>query len=114
LRRLMFLLSLIAALAGTPLRMAEAAHDFACSVAETGSSDVMEEPDGGVGDDSNATIKADPTNAPDPNTSASILPGCPGLTLPPSWHVLKELADPPPRPVAKLPQRLARLQSFLC
>jgi hypothetical protein len=114
LRRLMFMLSLIAALAGTPLRMAEAAHDFARSVAETGCGDVMEEPDGGVGDDSDATIKAETTHAPDTNASASILPGCPGLPLPPSWAVLKQLADPPPRPVAKLPQRLARLQCFLC
>jgi len=110
----MFVLSLIAALAGTPLRMAEAADDFACSVAETGGGGVMEVPDGGVGDDSDATIKAETTNAPDTNTSAIILPGgiCP--TLPPSWPVLKRREDPPSRPVAELPQRLAQLQSFLC
>jgi hypothetical protein len=55
-RRLSFLLSLIAALAGTPLREAEAASDLACSLAELGDGDHVEEIDGGVGDDSGATI----------------------------------------------------------
>lgn len=56
-RRLLFLLSLIAALTGTPLRQAEAAHDFVCSLAELDGGDIIEEIDGGVGDDSGATIQ---------------------------------------------------------
>jgi hypothetical protein len=59
----MFLLSLIAALAGTPLRQAEAAHDFACWLAGVGGDDTITEPDGRVGDDSGATIKAEITQA---------------------------------------------------
>jgi hypothetical protein len=114
LRHLMFVLNLIAALAGTPLRMAEAAHDFACSVAESGVDYVMEVPDGGVGDDSDATIKAEFTNTPDTNTSASILTGWVCLPLPSSGHILDRQADPSLPPVVKLLRRLARLQSFLC
>jgi hypothetical protein len=55
-RRLSFLLSLIAALSATPLRQAEAAHDLACSLAELVGGDTIEETDGGIGDDSDATI----------------------------------------------------------
>ncbi|MCA1685337.1 MAG: hypothetical protein LC745_05015 [Planctomycetia bacterium] len=62
--RLMFLLSLIAALSGTPLRQTEAAHDFAGSVAELGCGDVIEVADGGVGDDSGDTIRGDAFRAP--------------------------------------------------
>jgi len=52
----MFLLCLIAALSGTPLRQAEAANDFARSVAEFGPGDLIETIDGGVGDDQEASI----------------------------------------------------------
>ena len=47
----MFLLCLIAALSGTPLRQAEAADDFARTFGECGQSDVLHTVDGGVGDD---------------------------------------------------------------
>jgi hypothetical protein len=50
----MFLLCLIAALSGTPLRQAEAAHDFARSIGEHGQR--IETIDGGVGDDKEASI----------------------------------------------------------
>jgi hypothetical protein len=50
-RLTMFLLCLIAALSGTPLRQAEAADDFARSIGEPGHADVIETIDGGVGDD---------------------------------------------------------------
>jgi hypothetical protein len=70
----MFLLSLIAALAGTPLRQAEAAHDLACSLAELDGRDVLEEIDGGVGDDSDATIKSETAHASVILTIASAAP----------------------------------------
>ena len=56
LRLTMFLLCLIAALSGTPLRQAEAANDFARSHGEFEQGHVIEMIDGGVGDDSGATI----------------------------------------------------------
>jgi len=52
----MFLLCLIAALSGTPLRQGEAASDFARSLAESEGGQIVEMIDGGVGDDSGATI----------------------------------------------------------
>jgi hypothetical protein len=55
-RLTMFLLCLIAALSGTPLRQAEAADDFARSIGELGQGDVIETIDGGVGDDIEASI----------------------------------------------------------
>jgi hypothetical protein len=55
-RPTMFVLSLIAALAGTPLREAEAANDFARSFGENGHGDAIETIDGGVGDDTEVTI----------------------------------------------------------
>ncbi len=55
-RLTMFLLCLIAALSGTPLRQAEAASDFARSFGEFGQGDVIETIDGGVGDDEEASV----------------------------------------------------------
>lgn len=51
-RRSAFLLSLLAALAGTPLRQAEAAADLARSLVEFSHNADFDAPDGGVGDDS--------------------------------------------------------------
>ena len=51
-----FMFCLIAALSGTPLRQAEAASDFARSHAESPREGDIETIDGGVGDDSGATI----------------------------------------------------------
>jgi hypothetical protein len=70
----MFVLSLIAALAGTPLRQAEAAHDFACWLAGLGGDDTITEPDGRVGDDSGATIKAEITQGSVKSEVAGSLP----------------------------------------
>jgi hypothetical protein len=53
---LMRLLCLLAALAGSPLRQAEAAEDFAHSLGELGQAYSIEEKDGGVGDDLGSTI----------------------------------------------------------
>ncbi len=51
-RRLAALLSLIAALTGTPLRQAEAASDYARAVSHQCQPSNLQTPDGGVGDDS--------------------------------------------------------------
>src|SRR6516225_1111292 len=55
-RPTMFLLCLISALSGTPLRQAEAASDFAREIGEFGHSDAIETIDGGVGDDQEVSI----------------------------------------------------------
>ena len=55
-RLAMSVLCLIAALAGSPLRQAEAAGDLARSLSELDGGAVIEEIDGGVGDDSGETI----------------------------------------------------------
>ena len=52
----MFLLCLISALSGTPLRQAEAADDFARTFGECGQDDVLHTVDGGVGDDTEVSI----------------------------------------------------------
>ena len=54
--RLLRLLCLLAALTGHPLRQAEAADDLARSMAEDGYAHVLEEADGGVGDDSGVSL----------------------------------------------------------
>jgi hypothetical protein len=55
-RLTMFLLCLTAVVSGTALRQAEAADDFARSHGEFGRGQVIEMIDGGIGDDSGATI----------------------------------------------------------
>jgi len=55
-RLTMFLLCLIAALSGTPLRQAEAASDFARSLGELRQGTLFETIDGGVGDDQEESI----------------------------------------------------------
>ena len=55
-RLTMFLLCLIAALSGTPLRQAEAADDFARTFGECGQGDALHTVDGGVGDDKEVSI----------------------------------------------------------
>jgi hypothetical protein len=113
LRRPMMLLSLIAALSATPLRLAESAHDFACSLAKLDVGDVIEIPDGGVGDDSDATIKTAKCEAPGPSFClTAIAPELLDTILPTRWQVFKRLEDPP-RTRATLSRRLAVLQTFL-
>lgn len=51
-RRLAALLSLLAALTGTPLRQAEAASDYARAISHRPQPADLQTPDGGVGDDS--------------------------------------------------------------
>jgi hypothetical protein len=52
----MLAICLIAALSGAPLRQAEAANDFVRQHAGTAEESVIEQVDGGVGDDSGETI----------------------------------------------------------
>jgi hypothetical protein len=67
------LLCLILALAGQPLRHAEAASDLARALAHrVADGDVIELPDGGVGDDSGvATLKAGACHVTDPARGTS-------------------------------------------
>ena len=74
-RRALVLLSLLAALAGTPLRLAEAAEDLARSLAELGRGVNLEEIDGGVGDDSGAVIKVEVVHHPTPDLSTPPVAG---------------------------------------
>lgn len=115
-RRLAVLLSLLAALTGTPLRQAEAAEDFARAFSEWFQPANLQTIDGGVGDDSgvvtltqmqgdfaaNALLVADPF----------ILPptlGMPSLSLEEA-HALNEQVWWPPAPPTI---RHAWLQVFL-
>ena len=114
-RRSMFLLSLIAALSATPLRLAEAAADQARDRAEPGVVGGVEAPDGGVGDDSDATIRAERAAVPPTSSFA-----CETLADP-FLPVFRALSPDPGRPASPPPQtataqrrRLARLQRFLC
>lgn len=112
-RRLMFTLSLIAVLSATPLRQAEAAHDFACAVGDPDEGTEIEVPDGGVGDDSDATIRASITSAPTTFTFLEITPPDPDRLLL-RLRLTHGREWPPPRPEVRLLRRLADLQSFLC
>ncbi len=109
-----FLLAMLAALAGTPLRIAEAADDLARALAEVAGDSEIEVIDGGVGDDSGATIRGDVAQAPD--SSGELLgpvlflaPDPPGLGLSP------ESTDGPTVPrSARPPRRFAVLLRFRC
>lgn len=87
-RRWAFLLSMLAAFAGAPLRQAEAASDLARSLAEFVQPADVEAGDGGVGDDA-----GDATLAPTPGLVAnlSIAPAFP-LPPPPASFVLTPAA----------------------
>jgi hypothetical protein len=115
----MVLLCLIAAMAGTPLRQAEAAGDLARSLAELDGGDVVEEIDGGVGDDSGETIlkPGGPSgsllvfNAPAPEDG-------PRMVLPPAASPSHRgggarPADPPSPPISDHLRRRAWLQCLL-
>jgi hypothetical protein len=112
--RLMFLLSLIAALSGTPLRQAEAADDLARSIAGLGGGHTIEVVDGGVGDDSGATIKAGgdtDDSSPSLLTDGLSLPLLPG-PAPSRPHRLRR-EDRPSRLPASSGRRHALLQRYL-
>ncbi len=118
-RPTMFLLCLIAALAGTPLRQVEAAGDLARSLAELDGGDVVEQIDDGVGDDSGETIlkPGGPGgsvlgwNAPMPDDGPRmVLPATAPLS---SRGDAPRLADRPGPPISDHARRHAWLQFFL-
>jgi hypothetical protein len=114
LRRLMVLLSLLAALAGTPLREVEAANDLVGTIAELGGDSVIEMTDGGVGDDSDATIRAKPTQVPAMNLFFVDLLLSPGPMAASPSRSLPCRVDGSPSRTWSLARRLALLQCFLC
>ncbi len=112
-RRVIFVLSMLAALTGTPLRQAEAWSDLARSLAELDSTDAnLEEVDGGVGDDSGDAIRAIDVHAPVLLAISEALPALANsfLRLSDALPILRE--DPPPLRMGSC-QRLAWLQRFL-
>jgi hypothetical protein len=119
-RSVMVLLCLIAALAGTPLRQAEAAGDLARSLAELDGGSVVEEIDGGVGDDSGETIlkaaggpsgslRALNAPAPDDGPGMIHLPTAPRFPLGSAGRQI----DPPSFPMSDHLRRRAWLQCLL-
>jgi hypothetical protein len=115
-RRLAALITLVAALTGTPLRQAEAAEDLCRSMIELLQTATIEIPDGGVGDDSGVGTLSGPqtSNLADPLTSAAPLfmppvsagsPAAPGEV-----EAFREVVWWPPNPPNV---RHAWLQTFL-
>ena len=113
-RRLMFALSLIAILTATPLRLAEAAEDLARSLAELGNGVNLEEVDGGVGDDSGATIKADVVDGVSSFGSVDWLAELPGPACSVVPRVILRPDDSRADPTTNSARRRAWLQRFLC
>src|SRR5262249_1087866 len=115
-RRLAALMTLIAALTGTPLRQAEAAADFCRSMIELLQTAKIEIPDGGGGDDSGVrTLSGPPTGSlADPRAWAARLllpPGGAGSPATPGEvEALREVVWWPPNPPNI---RHAWLQTFL-
>lgn len=110
--RTMFLLSVIAALSATPLRQAEAADDLARSLAETGQGDVLEPADGGVGDDSDNSLKTSaPSSALDPRPPLAPPLDATPFVAPAAEHVRQSRS--PGAAVCASSRRLAWLQCFL-
>jgi hypothetical protein len=115
----MLLLCLIAAMAGTPLRQAEAAGDLARSLAELDDGAVAEEIDGGIGDDSGeAIVRAGEgsgswrvADAPSPIDGIPIAPMAVGSALPRDWAYPG--CRPASRAAADSCRRYAWLHRFL-
>lgn len=115
-RRLAALMTLIAALTGTPLRQAEAADDFCRSMIELLQPANIEIPDGGVGDDSGVGTLSGPHTC----SLADVLTSTAWHPLPPvsaespatpaEIEALKEVVWWPPNPPNV---RHAWMQSFL-
>ena len=110
----MFALSLIATLAGSPLRIAEAAHDLAASLAELELDGAIEVPDGGVGDDSGATLKGDAVAAPFLLELTDLLPITAKFDDPGANSVFSSGFDKRAYLQSALPRRLALWQRFRC
>ena len=107
------LLSLIAALAGTPLRQAEAAHDWAAALSDLGKDNLLAEIDGGIGDDPGDTIRADVAHTSIVLPINNDLPTPSHLTLPAPAHILQTPGRRPPGDPMPSRRRLLLLQRFL-
>jgi hypothetical protein len=112
-------LSLIAALSGPLLRQAEGADDLIRSLAELGCPPLLEEADGGVGDDPGATILSKAPGAvagvnDSPGLFEAAAAGFQAVYRSPSDAHVPSLDSRhgPPRSEGT-PARLARLQRFL-
>ena len=99
-------LALLAALSGTPLRQAEAASDFARSAAEWLQAGSVEEPDGGVGDDSGVCART--SDVPRELADALGAAGSYVLTYPPPPPAFQGLT---PAEAAEYRARVARPQA---
>ena len=109
-----FLITLLVALSGTPLRFAEAAEDLARSVAGPVDEGEIEEVDGGVGDESGDVIRASVVHesaAPMALDLMTFTPGDVRYAKPPL--PLRRGASPPNRPILGVRVYLW-LQCFLC
>src|SRR4051794_30591910 len=109
----MFLMALIAALSGTPLRQVEAASDLARSIAELGDGNIAEETDGGVGDDAHVALAADDDSdhSPDAWDGGLLAPTSLRCLIPQAglYRPARESSPPPTCPG----RRQAWLQCFL-
>jgi hypothetical protein len=114
---MMRLLCLLTALAGSPLRQAEAAEDFAHSLGELGQAYSIEEKDGGVGDDQGSTIIRASTSTASAEAGAWLTVDATSLALAagPSVRVFdgRSLAIPRGSGPASASKRFAWLQRFL-
>ena len=108
----MFALSVIATLAGTPLRIAEAARDIGCALAEDHAEGSIEVPDGGVGDDSGVTIEADNV---DPSIVLAVVADLPPFRDDPAsaFHSGSQ-SSARFRGIPGSNKRLSKLQRFRC
>ncbi len=109
--RLMFGISLVAILSGSLSRQAEAAGDFARTLAELGEGDRVEEVDGGVGDDPLEALKADAAG------SVALVAVAPELSGLDAWLSVPPLEPGPrwtsPRVISRLSARSGRRQAWL-
>ena len=112
--RAWLLLGLILAFSGTPFRLAEAASDFARSASGVNKVGSIAEVDGGVGDDSGETVRANAESPPIAEAPDGLPPW-----LAPASHIpvsLQPRADlPSSRPPGPLGLRLhVLIRRFLC
>lgn len=113
-RRCLYLLSLITILTATPLRLAEAAEDLARSLSELGHGVNLEEVDGGVGDDSGATIKSDSADSPNAYLSVEFQPVLPATFVSMTNRGVFRSDEKRAGPSFSSARRCALLQRFLC
>jgi hypothetical protein len=107
------LLALLVAFSGTPLRLAEAADDLARSLAGPEDEGEFEAVDGGIGDDSGETVRADVAHG-SVDSPFDGIPAAFACTAPASLRPLPSAGRPPFRPPAGPTRRHVLLERFLC